>query len=372
MKKIIAVIIAGLIMLQAGTVAYARSQPTVYLHAPSVITSELSEVSVRIKDNSGLMGIKLSVEYPAAQVDVRSIAKGEALNVGDFATDFGEQIGHFQVLWHHTIAVKTNGVLFTFQIQKIADFNCAKIKIAYSREDTFNEKYQNVSLQCNDIELYGTEQKSEQSGSVSEAGAETTLPNPKKGIANEVILKTVEQTLKQQHYASLADVKQKKAFLEAFNANLEKRMGDSSYAMTSFENVQSAYQSAFQGEYIRKIENGMGTAAAQAIISAELKKVQASSVQSVRDRTAFAVAVQQRLISADASLPKMTQNVNTDTVMAILAALYTPQDEVAVDQSNRQKANARSKAPLVVVLLLSGVAIAFLVAWQAKKRKKQR
>ena len=58
--------------------------------------------------------------------------------------------------------------------------------------------------------------------------------------------------------------------------------------------------------------------------------------------------------------------------MAILAALYTPQDEVAVDQSNRQKANARSKAPLVVVLLLSGVAIAFLVAWQAKKRKKQR
>lgn len=55
MKKIIAVIIAGLIMLQAGTVAYARSQPTVYLHAPSVITSELSEVSVRIKDNSGLM-----------------------------------------------------------------------------------------------------------------------------------------------------------------------------------------------------------------------------------------------------------------------------------------------------------------------------
>lgn len=78
-------------MLQAGTVAYARSQPTVYLHAPSVITSELSEVSVRIKDNSGLMGIKLSVEYPAAQVDVRSIAKGEALNVGDFATDFGEQ-----------------------------------------------------------------------------------------------------------------------------------------------------------------------------------------------------------------------------------------------------------------------------------------
>lgn len=118
MKKIIAVIIAGLIMLQAGTVAYARSQPTVYLHAPSVITSELSEVSVRIKDNSGLMGIKLSVEYPAAQVDVRSIAKGEVLNVGDFATDFGEQIGHFQVLWHHTKAVKTNGVLFTFQIQK--------------------------------------------------------------------------------------------------------------------------------------------------------------------------------------------------------------------------------------------------------------
>lgn len=78
-------------MLQAGTVAYARSQPTVYLHAPSVITSELSEVSVRIKDNSGLMGIKLSVEYPAAQVDVRSIAKGEALNVGDFATDFGDR-----------------------------------------------------------------------------------------------------------------------------------------------------------------------------------------------------------------------------------------------------------------------------------------
>ena len=149
-------------------------------------------------------------------------------------------------------------------------------------------------------------------------------------------------------------------------------MGDSSYAMTSFENVQSAYQSAFQGEYIRKVENGMGTAAAQAIISAELKKVHASSVQSVHDRTAFAVAVQQRLISADPSLPKMTQNVNTDTVMAILAALYTPQDEVAVDQSNRQKATAGSKAPLVVVLLLSGVAIAFLAAWQAKKRKKQR
>lgn len=51
-----------------------------------------------------------------------------------------------------------------------------------------------------------------------------------------------------------------------------KKNGDSSYAMTSFENVQSAYQSAFQGEYIRKVENGMGTAAAQAIISAELKK----------------------------------------------------------------------------------------------------
>ena len=212
-------------MLQAGTVAYARSQPTVYLHAPSVITSELSEVSVRIKDNSGLMGIKLSVEYPAAQVDVRSIAKGEVLNVGDFATDFGEQIGHFQVLWHHTNAVKTNGVLFTFQIQKIADFNCAKIKITYSREDTFNEKYQNVSLQCNDIELYGTEQKSEQSGSESEAGAKTTLSNSKKGIANEVILKTVEQTLKQQHYASLADVKQKKAFLMLLMQTWKKGWG---------------------------------------------------------------------------------------------------------------------------------------------------
>lgn len=40
-----------------------------------------------------------------------------------------------------------------------------------------------------------------------------------------MILKTVEQTLKQQHYASLADVKQKKAFLDAFNANLEKEWG---------------------------------------------------------------------------------------------------------------------------------------------------
>lgn len=369
MKKIIAAVVAIFVMLQAGLVAYARSQPTVYLRAPNVITSELAEVSVCIKDNAGLMGIKLTIEYPAAQINVRSIAVGDVLNVGNFTTDFGEKVGGFQVLWNHTNAVKTNGVLFTFRIQKVTDFECAKIKIAYSPEDTFDEKYHNVSLKCTDIKIYGTEKENGQSVSASEVGAETTLANHKNGIANEMLLKAVEQTLNQQHYASIKDVKQKEAFLDAFNEDFGKTMGDASYTITSFEELQNSYQSAFQGEYIKKIANGMGTSAAETIISEELKKAQASSIQSVRNQTSFVEAVQQRLASADTALPSLTEKVNTDTAIAILSVLYAPKDEAVTNQSSRQKKNVALKAPLAVILGLLIIGIGAVGYWQVRKRK---
>lgn len=138
----------------------AASEAEVYADEVQVRPGESVKIPVRIRNNTGMMAYLLTAEYDPGKIEIVSISAGECSQNGIFDHNLSTQKkGNVDILWSYTKEVKKDGVLFYVQIsaKKKLGKKKTKIRLSYSSEDTFNEKYESIDWKCTQIKIQGSE-----------------------------------------------------------------------------------------------------------------------------------------------------------------------------------------------------------------------
>jgi len=137
-------------LLSAGTVKAETAR--IYTTEANLDEGEVS-IPVHIDNNPGLMGFVFNLLYDSSVIDVIDIKQGDIIQSGIFDYN-NDMAGKTKVLWSNTSESEGNGVIFYIIIsfkEKLTE--ATDIELTYQSDDTFDGKYNNVALECDDIVL---------------------------------------------------------------------------------------------------------------------------------------------------------------------------------------------------------------------------
>ena len=120
---------------------------------------EIIVVPIELKNNSGIMGARIRINYPEKILQLQDISCGELTIEGLFnttVTDFYSVNGEFDVLWSSTEEINYDGTfaVLTFRVSDLAMDGVCRIEISYSQEDTFDEDFNDVILKCEPVSVW--------------------------------------------------------------------------------------------------------------------------------------------------------------------------------------------------------------------------
>lgn len=158
-KKLIAIVVCLAILLSSVIVTnifvYAEITATVYSEEISATAGQTVKVPVMIKDNTGIMGWKLTFDYDTDVLTPLSVEYGEVISGGLQDNIEGDMVpGSINVYWAGSDNEYYNGVMFyiNFAVNESAVGN-TKIDISFSQADTFDTDFNDVYLNCEPISL---------------------------------------------------------------------------------------------------------------------------------------------------------------------------------------------------------------------------
>ncbi len=108
-------------------------------------------VPIYISNNKGLMGYKMKFEYDNSLLKPVSVTNSKLFS-GQFNDNIGVHDDYFNVLWNNSSNETANGELFVIEFEVVGTVKTeTQINVSYSQGDTFNEKYQDVKMTCDNI-----------------------------------------------------------------------------------------------------------------------------------------------------------------------------------------------------------------------------
>ena len=125
------------------------------------------DIDVIFLNNPGIMGYKMLFQYEASELTPVSITAGKDFNVGQITDTIGVKSGQFNVLWNNLMNCNNSGVAFTLRLKKNINSSSSLIQVNYSQEDTFDEDWNDIILNCQDIDLHFTPEAEEKTIDVS-------------------------------------------------------------------------------------------------------------------------------------------------------------------------------------------------------------
>lgn len=127
------------------------------IYAEDVTAKQNDEITipVYIENNHGIMGYRLDFEYDADILQPISATCGSDFITGSqFNDSIGLKEGEFKVLWNNISELYADGVLFNLKFKVLTSEKAdTTIKMTYSQPDTFNEQYEDVVFDCQNIKL---------------------------------------------------------------------------------------------------------------------------------------------------------------------------------------------------------------------------
>ena len=152
-KNIIFLLISFVFLLNAGVIAYATESDNTVCFGDAVldISSKRIDIPIMIEHNTGLMGFRLIVSYSNSIIHPVTVKRGTSLSSGMFTDSItSANNGMFDILWSGSSDCTEDGELciitFSFD-EEITDFSFT-IGLSYNKDDTFNERWQDVNLNC--------------------------------------------------------------------------------------------------------------------------------------------------------------------------------------------------------------------------------
>lgn len=212
-------------------------------------------VPIPIQGNPGLMGFKLTVTYDAAVLEPMGVTAGTLTGSGMLNDSIGIMPeGTFTVLWSDTQDNKGDGTLAVAAFRvKETDADKTAVEIAYSTADTFNENWEDVTLDCAPITVVFDGKKNT---------PDTVKPPDDRDIVWAV--------------GSVQDGTD----VSAVNEVLRKMTGTEN-AFADAQELHSAYVKAVQETFADRVLQAVDTEKIDAVIANALQAVQAESIETV-------------------------------------------------------------------------------------------
>lgn len=185
MKKIISFALSLVMMLSifAGADVSVYSQeigksnsPVVYSDMTNATAGETVRVPISIKNNTGILGWKLTFDYDTDVLTPVSVECGEVISGGLQDNIEGDMVpGSINVYWAGSNNEDYNGVMIyiNFTVNKSAVGN-TKINISFSQEDTFDNDFNDVYLDCQPINLNITNNSYSQFAKINASASDVT------------------------------------------------------------------------------------------------------------------------------------------------------------------------------------------------------
>lgn len=374
MKKIISVLLFTLLILSFNICSFAAEPVSVRADDVTLVQNQEISVPIKIENNSGIMGFKITVEYPVDKIDIKSVSRGDITSKGNFNTNFGINDGRFDVLWNNVEESGDNGSLFIITVEpaSTSNFN-TEIKLSYSQPDTFNEKYEDVICDCRNIAVNFSVNEN-QNDSETATTQITSEKQDSLAYDNNHILTVVKESLAEYGYASLSEINSdnQQYFLETVNQKLSELSNGKYAAIDSFENLVSLYNSAYEGVFITDVTSEISNENIQQAIKDALKTVGADSISDLKDdeKEEFVKELEKNLKNYNSNVPSISEDVDVDKALDIAEKL---DDTTKPTQSQQDPAESNDTNNTWIIVLVSVLCIVVIVTAGIiiiKKRKK--
>lgn len=234
--------------------AFAKNANTVSSDNVNTKQGESFTIPIRLENNKGIMGFKITVEYPNEKLTLTDVSSGSVTNGGLFNTtvmSYAAVNGSFDVVWSDIQDFTDDGTLFmlTFSVSEIADDCICEIELSYSQEDTFNENWEDVKLNCKSVSVRIGEPKETLSPETTEQTAEKNEDKKKVQVSDDYLISSVKSVLTSFGVADIEKVKdeQKPIVLEFVNNKL-KSYDENVITFSSFEELKAAYNIAVKNQ----------------------------------------------------------------------------------------------------------------------------
>ena len=117
----------------------------------SALSGDSVDVPISFLGNTGMMGYRLHFEFDNTKLQINSITS-TSLFPGFFNHSIGVNDDSFDVMWNGSENVTSNGIAFVLHFTAIGDkTESTTIELSYVEEDTFDEEYFDVALNCENI-----------------------------------------------------------------------------------------------------------------------------------------------------------------------------------------------------------------------------
>ena len=266
-KRLLLVFISLIAVLTVQS--FAAEIATVSSGEIIAIPGEQISIPVEISNNPGIMGLKITVTYDNAVFSSPSVVQGKLTESGLFNDSITEATnGSFDVLWSDSKNVTGDGILFVvqFTVSEKTTIGDQEINLSYSQVDTFNEKWEDVKLDCQGITVTFANSKKDiakQNTEIDEKLKNTVtkgfLQSVYESADSDIIIQAVDQSLAEIEEKRISDIPEnkKEKFIKSVEEKLRENGADFEVGQVDksekLEKIDELYQNAKKKDGVKVV-----------------------------------------------------------------------------------------------------------------------
>jgi len=194
-KKLSLLVVLVITLALASIEVAGATNPSVTADPVEALAGQSVSIPVYITNNHGIMGFKISVEYPAETLINPTVKRGEVTARGMMDDTIVDSTrGAFSIVWNNTEDVKIDDTVFIlgFSVAPNAHDRDVDIRLTYSQPDTFNEQWEDVILNMSYIKVHigGNSSSSQETDTNRTTITDTTVNQPMKTTSTETTSST--------------------------------------------------------------------------------------------------------------------------------------------------------------------------------------
>lgn len=354
--------------MQSGFAVFAAESSVVSAEKVYMTTDETVLIPVNIKDNNGIMGFKISVEYPSDIIEIISVSRGSITSSGNFNTNLGTTSGTLDVLWNNVEDITDDGTLFVIAAmakKQIKDETV--IRISFSQPDTFNESWEDVQLKCENIVILPSATETQITEPEKVTDTTNNSQTSKNKVDNSQIIDAVKLTLIQENIGKLSAVVDEEAFLSAFEKNYNILTGNINSGIDSMDELKGTYKDVYKDNFVSDVTDNLDATDIQNAVESALKDIGKTDIEDLSDeeKQIFVSKVENNLREKYDELPSVSQDIDLEAAVEIIEDI-TEKNNGRTDDNDT---NEKNTVKIVIIAVVLIVIIATIIIILLKKKK---
>lgn len=357
------------------SVAFAANTAEIYGDEISATTDKTVLIPVKIKNNTGVMGFKITVEYDKSVLTSPTVSRGKLTGNGMINDSIGvTEEGTFDVVWSDTQNVAGDGTLMILSF-KAVESKDTQIKLSYSQPDTFNESWEAVELKCSDITVkFSSNEVLIEHDTLLDTTNPTVTPPSSEEIKN-----AVDIVLGETDEGNIDNIpeEEKSDFVDRTNEIINQLTGGAKKPFENIDEIKDAYDYAVADEFIDNTKGAVDSDKIESVIKDSIESVGAESIDKIPEekKEEFVQKLESNLAQYAPDVDPISDKLTADEAIEAINRLQS---------ENAEEATQGEKVPvtidngkdypifLIIALAIAVAAITTIIVIYIKRKSKNR